>query len=233
MLDFFRQLFSSNSIRTTSFFTLYQNIVRWRNAKVYPYPYNLPEAISMPESFWKDVIKIYRLTDADGMERAMSVWYADGDLVTTPPTRGDEKSVTTRDSISVKYSPHPTRNGYYRKEVFVNQKLTKRIDVFHEKAPKKVGISYLFNMHTHPKYSMDDGTTLYSFFSAQDIRSLISSQAIMTGLVTDKLWLLMRTSETPNSVLFNDGEILTVDMLKNDMKLGVYCADFNSKVIKQ
>jgi len=232
MLDFFKQMFSSNNVKTTSFLTLYQNLIRWRNGKVYPYSYNLPEAISMPDSFWKDVINIYRMTDSDGKERAISIWYADGELIVTSVTKGDETSVTTKDSISIKYLPHSTRKGYYRKEVFVNKKLLKQVDIFYERVPKKLEINYLFNMHTHPKHIDGEGLPQYSFFSVQDIRSLLSSQAIMVGLVTDKLWFLMRTSETPRTISLNDTEILTVDMLKNDMKLGVYCGNFNSKVIK-
>lgn len=233
MLNFFKNIFSSNTIKTTSFFTLYSKMAKWKSAKVFPFSFNLPEAISFPESFWKDVIKIYKMTDSDGKERAISVWYADKELIVTSVTKGDETSVVTKDSISVRYVPHPTKKKYYRKEVLVNKKLIKKMDIYYEKAPKKIEINYLFNMHTHPKSIRNDGQPIYSFFSVQDIRSLISSQAIMTGLVTDKLWLLMRTSDTPNTVSYNDSEILTVDNLKSDMKLGVYCAEFNRKAIKQ
>ena len=233
MCNFLKNMFRSNSIPTTSFFSFYQKMAGWKSAKVFPYPFNLPEAISMPESFWKDVIKIYKMTDADGRERAISVWYADKELIVTSVTKGDESSVMTTDSISVRYFPHPTKKGYYRKEVFVNNKREKQTDVFHERAPKKVEINYLFNMHTHPKHIMNDGSIRYSFFSTQDVKSLISSKAIMTGLVTDKLWFLVRTSETSDYIPYKDTDILTVDGLKNDMKLGVYCADFNGKAIKQ
>ena len=233
MCNFLKNIFTSNYIKTTSFFTFYQKLASWKSAKVFPYPFNLPEAISMPESFWNDVIKIYRMTDADGRERAISVWYADKELIVTSVTKGDETSVTTKDSISIRYIPHPTKKAYYRKEIFVNGKKIKQTEVFHERAPKKIEINYLFNMHTHPKHVGSDGVTRYSFFSTQDIRSLISSKAIMTGLVTDKLWFLVRTSETSEYIPYNDGDILTVEGLKNDMKLGVYCADFNRKAIRQ
>ena len=79
---------------------------------------------------------------------------------------------------------------------------------------------------------MNDGSIRYSFFSTQDVKSLISSKAIMTGLVTDKLWFLVRTSQTSDYTVQRYRH-LTVDGLKNDMKLGVYCADFNGKAIKQ
>jgi hypothetical protein len=233
MCNFLKNIFSSHSIQTTPFFTFYQKLASWKSAKVFPYSFNLPEAISMPESFWSDVIKIYRMTDADGRERAISVWYADKELIVTSVTKGDETSVVTKDSIHIRYVPHPTKKAYYRKEVLVNDKKVKQTEVFHERVPKKIEINYLFNMHTHPKEVGIDGMTRYSFFSVQDIRSLISSKAIMTGLVTDKLWFLVRTSETSDYIPYNDGDILTVEGLKNDMKLGVYCADFNRKAIRQ
>lgn len=233
MLDFIKNIFSSNRIKTTSFFSFYQNIVRWRNAKVYPSSFNLPEAISFPESFWKDIIKIFKMTNSDGLERAISVWYADGDLMVTSATKGSESSVTTRDSLSIKYIPHPTRRGYYRKEVYVNKRMERREDIFHEKVPKKIDITYLFNMHTHPKHLLDDGSVVYSFFSPQDIRSLIGSGAIITGLVTDKVWFLARSSGTPNHMPYVDTDVLTPEMLKEEMKLGVYCAEFNGKAYKQ
>lgn len=40
----------------------------------------------------------------------------------------------------------------------------------------------------------------YNFFSAQDIKSWISSKAIMTGLVTDGLWILIRSDKTRKDI---------------------------------
>jgi len=76
---------------------------------------------------------------------------------------------------------------------------------------------------------------MYGFFSLQDIKSLILSQAVVTGLVTDKLWLLVRTSDTPSDVKFEnftDADI-TIENLKEKFKLGVYEAEFNKKAIKK
>ncbi len=227
MFEWVKNIFVSNKIPSVTFYSLYQKILNWRKSNVYPFPYNLPEAISLPSSFWEDVVKIHNLTLKDGLERAISVFWTDGELLLTSVAKGDEKSVTTNHSVNVRYIPHPTRKEYFRKEVLLNEKVIKRKDIYYKKAPKKIEVEYIFNMHTHPSHEYG-----YSFFSKQDIDSLLSSSAVLTGLVTDKLWLLIRTSETPSVCNMLEKDI-TVETLKNEMKIGVYCADFYKNAIKQ
>lgn len=169
------------------------------------------------------------MTLGDGKERAISLFWADGQLVVTSVTKGDESSVRTNDSISVRYVPHPTRKGYYRKEVVVNGSTVKRLDIYKESVPKSVEVEYLFNMHTHPKAI--DGS--FSFFSLQDVRSLIGSKVVVTGLVEGKLWLLVRTSESPSSVLWESDADITLESLKEDFRFGVYVAEFSGNAVKQ
>jgi hypothetical protein len=208
-------------------------MVSWQEAKVYPYPFNLPQAISLPPAFWKDVIKIHKLTLSDGKERAISVFWADGEVIVTSVVKGDESSVKTNDNLSVQYLPHPVKKGYYRKEIVLNGSVIKQIDVYYKNAPKTLSVKYLFNMHTHPRYVNSQNESAFSYFSLQDINSLIGSGAIMTGLVTDRLYLLLRTAETPSAIpLHNDMEV-TEENLKTQMKLGVYVAEFNKMAIKQ
>jgi hypothetical protein len=206
-------------------------MVKWRESNVYPFSYNLPSTISFPDYFWKDVIGVYKDTLKDGLERAVSVFWVDGELVVTSIVKGDEKSVKSNHNLNVKYSPHPTRRGYLRKEVYLNEKLLKRKDVYHKNVPKKVVVEYLFNMHTHPKNSNTE-TVSYSFFSKQDVSSLLSSGAIISGLVTDRLWLLVRTSESPSSPVLEDEQI-SVETLKDQMKFTIYEAEFNNKAIRK
>lgn len=229
ILSFLSNIFSSNSISSVSFFDLYNKIVYWQKNGVYPFPSNLPEAISFPEDFWSKVISIHKMTLEDGNERAISVFWIDGELLLTSVAKGDESSVKTNNNISVKYVVHPSRKDYFRKEITVNGSVVKRTDVYKEKIPKSVDIKYLFNMHTHPKSMNGD----FSFFSLQDINSMIGSKAVITGLVTDKLWILVRTSDTPSSVQWTSDLSVTQDSLKNDLKLGIYTAEFNRKAIRQ
>ncbi len=221
-----------NNKSSSSFFVFYKKMIKWRESKVYPFRYNLPEVISFPSDFWSDVIGIYKETLKDGLERAISVFWADGELILSSVVRGNEFSVSSNHSLNVKYIPHPTKKGYFRKEVLLNEKVLKRKDIYYKNAPKNVSVEYLFNMHTHPSHLNENQEKIYSFFSLKDIQSLLSSKTILTGLVTDKLWILVRTSDTPNSTDLLEKDI-SVESLKSTLNLAVYVADFNMKAIKQ
>ena len=223
-------LFGSNK-DTTTFYTLYNKLQEWKSAGVFPYTYNLPAAISFPPDFWDRIIKVQKETLKDGNERAISIYWADGELVVAPISVGSNKSVTTNGNISVKYSPHPTRKGYYRKEIILNSSLYKRADVYYKNIPKKVEVSYLFNMHTHPQHMDDKGVEYYNFFSAQDVKSLLSSNVAITGLITNKLWILIRTNKTPKSINNLTDRDINLENLKR-LNIGVYCGEFNKKVEK-
>ena len=222
-------LFFGSSDSTTSFYQLYNKLKDWKKAGVFPYTYNLPSNISFPKDFWEKIIKIQRQTLADGNERAMSVYWADGELVIAPIDTGDGRSVTSRGNISVKYEPHPTRKGYYRKEVILNSSMYKKVDVYHRKVPKEIDVSYLFNIHTHPQHINDRGVGYYNFFSAQDIKSLIKSNVAISGLITDKLWILIRTSKTPDNLDHLVDTDITVERL-NELNIGVYVGEFYKKL---
>lgn len=228
ILDF---LFGSK-IQTTSFLELHRKIVDLRASNLYPYTYNLPQAIQFPSDFWDDLINIYKKTYKDGLERAFSVFWADGEVVLTEVNTGSDKMVKSGGSIQVKYSHHPTKNDYARKELYLDGKLLKRKDVYHKNVPKTLEVQYLFNIHTHPKHEREDGSVYYNFFSAQDIKALLSSKAIMTGLVTDKLWLLIRTDQTPSSVDDLTDTQVTPEYVENTLKIGLYKADFNKKAYR-
>jgi hypothetical protein len=225
----FFDLFFGSSDNTTSFYQLYNKLKNWKSAGVFPYTYNLPKSISFPKDFWDKIIKIQKQTLKDGNERAMSIYWADGEIVVSPIDTGNNKSVQSRGNISVKYSPHPTREGYYRKEVILNSSVYKRTDVYHKKVPKEIEVSYLFNMHTHPQHKDDSGVGYYNFFSAQDIKSLIKSNVAITGLITDKLWILIRTNKTPNNLNHLTDRDITIENL-NKLEIGVYSGEFYKKL---
>lgn len=230
-MGIFKTLFGSDD--TTTFYQLYNKLRGWKEANVFPSEYNLPKEISFPTDFWDRITKIQKQTVGDGNERAISIYWADGDLVVSPIVTGNDKSVTTRGNISVKYSPHPTRKEYYRKEVILNSSVYKRTDVYYKKAPKEVQVSYLFNMHTHPQHMDTLGNPYYNFFSAQDIRSLLSSNVAITGLITDKLWILIRTNITPSNIDKLEDKDINIETLNNTLHIGVYCGEFYKKLSKQ
>ncbi len=230
-MGIFDFLFGSR-IETTTFLQLHKKIVELRSSNLYPYPYNLPQAIQFPPDFWKDLINIYNKTYKDGLERAFSVFWADGEVVLTEVNTGSDKMVKSGGSIQVKYSHHPTKREYARKELYLDGKLLKRRDVYHKNVPKALEVQYLFNIHTHPKHTREDGSIYYNFFSAQDIKALLGSKAIMTGLVTDKLWLLIRTDKTPSSAEDLTDSQVTPDFVENTLNIGLYKADFHKKAFR-
>jgi len=225
ILDFF----FSSKIKTTSFYELHHRIVKLRAENLYPYTYNLPQAIQFPSDFWKDLIGIYNKTFKDGLERAFSIFWADGEVVLTEVNTGSDKMVKSGGTIQVKYSHHPTRNDYARKELYVDGKLLKKRDVYNKDVPKTLEVQYLFNIHTHPKHTREDGSIYYNFFSAQDITALLSSKAIMTGLVTDKLWLLIRSDKTPSHVEGLKDSQVTPQYVQDVLHMGLYMAQFEKK----
>ena len=224
-------LFGSSD--TTTFYQLYNKLRKWKEAKVFPFEYNLPKDISLPTDFWDKITKLNKQTISDGNERAVSIYWADGEIVVSQITTGNEKSVTTNSNISVKYSQHPTRKEYARKEVLLNNSVYKKTDIYYKKIPKKIEVAYLFNMHTHPQHQSEQGNTYYNFFSAQDVKSLINSKVAVTGLITDKLWLLIRTDKTPNNVENIQDKDMNIEYLNNTLHIGVYCANFHNKLVKQ
>jgi len=229
IFDFFT---GGSRISTTSFEQLRSKIVKLREQNLYPYTFNLPQAISFPFDFWDELIKIYKKTNSDGLERAFSVFWADGEIVLTEVKTGSDRMVKSGGSIQVKYSQHPTKKGYARKELLVDEKVLKRRDVYYKNIPKTLTVQYLFNIHTHPKHIDENGNVYYNFFSAQDIKSWISSKAIMTGVVTDGLWILIRSDKTRKDIENLVDNQITPQFLEDDLYIGVYRAEFNKKAYR-
>lgn len=232
MLEFLTNIFTSDNSKKFTYYKLYSNLRRWQDAGVYPAEYELPDAITFPSDFWKQTIQLYKYTRSDGLERAISVFWADGDLIVSSIVKGNEKSVTPKNNVSVKYSQHPTKREYARKEVFVDNKRYSRRDVYYKKIPKQVEVKYLFNMHTHPPHKLSDGKTYYSFFSAQDIKSLVKSNAVITGMIGDKLWLLFRTNSTPSNVEHLTDKDVTVQHLTQTLNIAIYSGEFKKKLTR-
>ncbi len=225
MLNFFDLFKSSNRM---SFYQLYNKLRKWNDSRLYPNSYELPDEMTFPTDFWHEVIKLYNLTRQDEFERAIAVFWADGELILSSTIKGNRRSVTPRSGVEVKYS-HSIHKGYFTKEVFLDGKKYSSREVYHKNAPSKIEVKYLFNMHTHPPHEMTDGSKYYSFFSAQDIRSLLISKVIITGMIGNKLWLLVRTSRTP-SVLdssINDPKI-NMEFLYKELHIEIYSGEFNS-----
>jgi len=213
---------------TDTFYSLYNKLVEWENKKIFPYEYELPQSILFPSEFSTKVINLYKLTRKDGLERSVSIYYVDGNLVFSSVTTGNTRFVRSNSNIKVEYKR--SRNPeYYTKIIYVDNSIYSKRDIYYKRVPKSIEIKYLFNMHTHPPHKQDN-LYYYSFFSATDIKSLLNTKAIMTGLITDKLIFAIRTKDSlHDSSNLSDSDI-TKESLTNKYKFVIYEGDFKSRL---
>lgn len=228
--DTIKQLFShSGSIPKTPFASLRPQVSSWRKLRTYPSAHELPPCIEFPRQFWKRIGEIYRHTTGDGHERAVAVWWADGEYVLTDSIRGEKTKVTLpRQQVKVSYK-HIPNTSRAKHIISVNGKTyaKRTVEMSSISKKKNIEVEFLFSMHTHPPYSKDSntGTTEYMYFSPVDIRSFIGSGTIITGLVTDVVWLLIRTKKTPGTFRLDDSAIITPEYLITQLHIQVYKAE--------
>jgi len=237
LLKTITQIFTGDSESTLQYPALYRKIRKWSESGVYANNFELPKYLTLPEEFWKKIEQLHKETKADGHERSISVFWAEDDWVVTSTIRGTEKQVTSGGSVLVRYVP-TSKPEYFRKEILVDQKLYSKKEVYYKKMPKKIEVLYLFNLHTHPPHKTEgivpnsENNLFYGFFSLQDVKSLLQSKAPLTGLVTDKLWLIFRTNQSPQLLNNYDESEIDIASLREKIKLIVYSGDFGKKMVR-
>jgi hypothetical protein len=230
MLDKIIKFFFDDTRDSISFYKLYTSLVKWQKERRLPYEYELPQAISLDESFHKQIINLYKSTLNDGLERAVSVYWADGDLIVSRVMTGTSSYVKTDSNIKVSYKPS-RHKGYYTKEVYVDEKVYSKRDVYHKNIPTKIELKYLFNMHTHPRHTTDDGY-YYGTFSSQDIKSLVQTDAVITGLIRDDFTLLFKTNRSIRDTSQLEDRDITLQSLTEKYGFVVYTGKFKGKLYR-
>ena len=226
-----------NRIRIVPLYSLRHELISWRQSGHYPDYYHLPPGISFDTKFWERVKEIYRHTTTDKHERAVSVWYVDGEFVLTEQVRGSDSRVTIPGQrVQISYKPVKGTNYGDRVIMFDGKGYAKRsvdIATIRQKSKQKLEVSHLFHMHTHPPRERQDGsgTARYSFFSHTDIKSFVGSKAAFAGLITDRLWLIAKTSETVSAYKGEESSALTPEVLTNKYKIKVYTAEFGRSAV--
>lgn len=211
-----------------SFYRLYTKLKQWAKEGTLPWEHELPQSISFESTFWKKVIEIHKATKGDDYERAFSVFWADGELVITGVTKGSTSSVTTNSVVGVKYSPS-RHKGYLTKTITVDSNTYSTKEVYHKNVPSQLEVKYLFNVHTHPRKVINNND-YYGFFSITDLNSLINSNAIITGMITDKFWLLVKTNKSPKALNNYEQNEVNTNSLIEKIRLGVYSGDLGGKL---
>ncbi|MBD3280655.1 hypothetical protein GF389_03980 [Candidatus Dojkabacteria bacterium] len=212
---------------------------KYRDLKTLPNSVAWPDRIGLSDDIWKGIVKLNKWTNKHGLEYETSCYFADGDVVFTPPLQGERSSVTSTHSMNVKYVPKDPDGSVYEKQIYLDGKLAKRVNVKRKNLPQQgqIKVGFLFNIHSHPIHYLDSRTgkmydpesdpeyqrqkggfwknfvkvltgrykdprrenpnltRTYSFFSDVDIASLLSSGAILSGLVTKEFWLVGKTDK--------------------------------------
>lgn len=234
-MEFLKSLFKSSP--TWDQHKLIQAVRSWQDTNYMPLWSALPPQFTLSQEFWEKIMQIHRYTEQDGKEHAISVWSIYKQIIITDITRGSESKVTTNDRVQVKFEVIKGKQAYTRL-VFVNGKEYERTTIQVDKMPrnqKEAEMRYLFNVHTHPPHkvaNMVETKTYYSYFSQTDINSLMTSSAVMTGLVTDKLTFLIKTRNTPQGHGLKEGEHPNEDYIRDTLRIAEYEADFTSKLFR-
>lgn len=263
----------------------FEFLKRYRESKTYPNSASWPASITLNSDAWNGISKLYKYTTKHDREYETSFFFADGDVVNTPPFKGEKSSVVSSHSMDVKFVPKDKDGKYYEKQILLDGSISKRISVKREKLPKKIQAGFLFNVHSHPIHYLDSRTGMpynpaldpesssfrkpglanflkvltgrykdprkenpnltrtYGFFSDTDIRSLLASTGIVSGLVTDEFWLVGKTDKVVSQIGENGiqmlqnisnkayaGDKYLEDVLKSEMAgwgLVFYRARFN------
>ena len=210
-----------------------------------------PDKSYLDDYAWEQINRLYRWTSEDLHEYEVSLFDIDSDVIFSPIDRGNTERVVSSHNAEVKYIPDD-KTKTYLKEMYSDKVLVRKKMMKYEALPKDIKIKYLCNFHTHPKYRANEieqlrltgKQDLYSFFSSTDVNSLIKSNSFCIGLITDRVWILCKTIDSPD-ILSSDQEMrlhkITTDKLTNpavpvidlakdileELHLKLYTARFN------
>lgn len=193
----------------------------------YPLASKYPKCIMLNAQFWDYVKTTRKFTDNDSREYAYIIFDVDGELVFSPLTRGEAESVNIHSSIKLEYVP--VDNKYAHKNVTIDGKVVLSHSINYENIVKNPKITMLFIVHTHPLLQEQSGKD-NNFFSTTDLNSFINSNALVTGLVAENIYLLAKTQYTPTSMPDITIERLTPEYLFNEMNILVYKAKINEQI---
>jgi len=173
----------------------YRFLKRWRQAKRLPPKTAWPPQIFLDDQAWEAVRRLYNFTSLDNNEYETAFFYVGGETFTTGAVRGSNQSVSASHKIQVNFTIDQKFKQYYSTvEVDGNIISKKPIEPSTISAHSEIG--FLFNLHTHPLHVNQQGKNTYSFFSSQDVATLLNGDNICAGLITDSLWLICKTDDS-------------------------------------
>ncbi|MFQ5493111.1 MAG: hypothetical protein ACE5DX_03070 [Candidatus Dojkabacteria bacterium] len=200
-------------------------VSKWRKTRALPGKAIWPQTITFGPEYWSNITPLREITDREGKEYELSLFYIESKSLATKPVAGSETQVRSSHTIGTKLVPDSAGKRYERR-ILVDGDIIKRESISLEDAKKDFDFGFLFNVHTHPRHRTLTGD-VYVFYSATDINSLLASNMFMSGLITDRFYLACKTDSVVSSI----GEV-GMNML-NEMTASSYIgADELEKKIK-
>lgn len=139
----------------------------------------------------RDMIRtLFKYTSSDKNEYASSLFFVNSDSFLTPPIKGSRSSVDIRNQIDV--TIRQTSQNYAERVVLSDRKVIEKKSIKISQLPKSIKTGFLANFHTHPPHN-ETKSPQYTFFSETDINSLLNSNKLCLGLITDEIWLVCKT----------------------------------------
>jgi len=86
-------------------------------------------------------------------------------------------------------------------------------------------------MHTHPRHITDTGY-YYGIFSAQDIKSLVQTEAVITGLIREDFTLLFKTNRSICDTSQLVDKDISLQSLTEKYGFVVYTGKFKGKLYR-
>lgn len=146
-----------------------------------------------------------RTEGAVGYEYAITGVFLIDTLYYSNPIVGDYKHVSTATRSNIKPVYVGSKNEKVKFELQINDKKVTTKLYKTEDISKELLYGIAAQFHTHPKYIHTQAISQYSFFSPQDIASLVSGSGYILGLVVGReLWIAGKTDQSrmiPNTIL--------------------------------
>lgn len=235
-----------------------RKVIHWQQPEMIT-SRSYPATLELYSPVWDQVRELRKYTDGGaskmraqfpnysgslGYEHSATLAYIVDKLYVSSLLSGSWTSVTTQMHIQVKHDVEDEQHVIQQR--LLNRRLVEKRKYSYSELNRlgKLEFGFLLNMHTHPQHSIGHQKIGYGFYSSTDIRSLLSSGLYISGLVTDRLWLLCKTSlskmpEADALARISLAEHLGIDKMVQQSKLDlvpngfvIYTARFGETLIR-
>lgn len=139
--------------------------------------------------------KYAQYTGSLGYEHSTALVYIIDNIYLSNINTGGWYQVNSRVEIEIKHQN--LSDGSLEQQRIINNQIVAKVRYTreHDLQAKDLIFGAVAVLHTHPKFKFNDKPGFYfSFFSQQDYSSLYSSSSWITGLITNDVWMLAKTT---------------------------------------